>query len=48
MKFKLDENFGRRTLVGQCLQALEQNHVVGKLWIVEPNRIRIHQTDSEE
>ena len=36
------------TLIGQCLQALKQDHIEGRLWIVEPNRIRIHQTNSEK
>ncbi|MFZ5908770.1 MAG: DUF5615 family PIN-like protein [Chloroflexota bacterium] len=37
-----------QTLVRQCLQTLEQTAANGQLWIVEPGRIRIHQTDIAE
>ncbi|MBV6393355.1 MAG: hypothetical protein KPEEDBHJ_02595 [Anaerolineales bacterium] len=36
------------SLVRQSLSALKQNQVEKKLWIVEPGRIRIHQTEAEE
>lgn len=61
MKFKLDENIGRR---GQALLAasgpdsllerirefllvLQQRPLGKELWIVEPGRVRIHQSDDE-
>ena len=33
------------TLISALLAALEQKLIKGKLWIVEPGRIREHQTD---
>jgi predicted nuclease of predicted toxin-antitoxin system len=36
------------SLVRQCLQMLEQTRAEGQLWIVEPGRIRIHQTNNTE
>jgi predicted nuclease of predicted toxin-antitoxin system len=36
------------SLIRQFLQALKQDHVEGQLWIIEPNRIRIHQISEEE
>ena len=35
-------------LVYQLLQVLERMLVEGNLWIVEPGRIRIHQTEAGE
>ena len=32
-------------LIRQFLRALTQMSVAGKLWIVEPGRIRIHQSE---
>lgn len=34
------------SVIRNCLQALKRDRVEGRLWIAEPNRIRIHQTDS--
>jgi predicted nuclease of predicted toxin-antitoxin system len=35
------------SLVREFLAALTEDPLTGRLWIVEPDRIRIHQTDSE-
>jgi predicted nuclease of predicted toxin-antitoxin system len=35
-------------LVVQLLQAISRMSVGGELWIVEPGRIRIHQTETDE
>jgi predicted nuclease of predicted toxin-antitoxin system len=35
------------SLVSEFLAALPDDPLTGRLWIVEPDRIRVHQTDSE-
>ena len=42
MKFKLDEN---SRLAEGLLDALEAGTVRGKLWVVEPSRIREHEPE---
>lgn len=34
-------------LVSQFLQTLQRISIIGRLWIIEPDRIRIHQADEE-
>jgi predicted nuclease of predicted toxin-antitoxin system len=36
------------SLVDSFLRSLETTQLVGRLWIVEPGRIRIHQTEEPE
>jgi hypothetical protein len=52
MKFKLDENFGTRTvkvfMVRVFLQTVDEILVNNNLWIVEFGRIRIHQSEMNE
>jgi predicted nuclease of predicted toxin-antitoxin system len=35
------------SLVGALLRSLGSEPLAGRLWVVEPGRIRIHQTDAE-
>jgi len=35
------------SLVGTFLRALGDRPLVGRLWMVEPGRIRVHQTEAE-
>jgi predicted nuclease of predicted toxin-antitoxin system len=35
------------SLAGTLLQALGDRPLVGRLWMVEPGRIRVHQTEAE-
>ena len=35
-------------LIREYLQAIQRNKMEGQLWIVEPGRIRIHQSNLEE
>ena len=35
------------SLVGAFLRALGDRPLAGRLWMVEPGRIRVHQTDAE-
>jgi predicted nuclease of predicted toxin-antitoxin system len=35
-------------LIREYLQAIQHNKMEGQLWIVEPDRIRIHQSNMEE
>jgi hypothetical protein len=57
VKFKLDENLGRRgaELVRMAghdvatvfLEVLERQPLGRELWIVEPGRVRIHASDED-
>ncbi len=35
------------SLIDALLRSLEDRPLVGRLWMVEPGRIRVHQTDAE-
>jgi hypothetical protein len=35
------------SLIDALLRALGDRPLVGRLWMVEPGRIRVHQTDAE-
>ncbi|MGH7307221.1 MAG: hypothetical protein ACREK6_00845 [Candidatus Rokuibacteriota bacterium] len=36
------------TLAGQRVRALAMEPVTGRLWVVEPGRIRVHQVPAEK
>lgn len=36
-----------KLLLGQLIEALQHHELSGRLWIVEPGRIRIHGSTSE-